>query len=358
MASSITRRSFVALAPVAVRAAENIPSQIKRLRDPATEFEITRLTDPTYNSWLIPPPARSISGRSTGLLFCCDRSGGSQAYRLDLKTGETRQLTNATSLDRATLSFLPDEKTVCYFDGSSLMTDNGSRSKKVYEVEPGWERLPAFAITDDSHHAFVAERRDGRSRLRLAPVMRGKLATIAEIDGPITFIRPRPRRASILYGRPDSLWLVDYTGENHRKLRIAPGAPSQALWQADGRAFTYLRIPERETELNELREHIPDTNEDKRVAPTSQYVTYTRNSDASVFAGVSRNKASPYILLLVRLARRELTVAEHHARDSKDVTVLFTPNSERLLWQTDREGKAAIYSFAVEKFVEKTDESY
>jgi Tol biopolymer transport system component len=346
------------MAPFAAYSAEIIPSQVRRVRDPATEFELTRLTDPASNSWLIAPPARSISNRSTSVLFCSDRSGLPQAYRLDLKTGETRQITNAQILDRATLSYLPDEKTVCYFDGPALMTDNGSRSKKVYQVEAGWNRLQAFAVTEDGHHAFLAEARGGKTRIRLIPVLRGNLSTVVEIDAPITFIRPRPRRASILYGRPDSLWLVDYNGENHRPLRTAPGGPAQAIWQSDGKGFSYLRIPERETELNELREHIPDANEDKKIAATSQFVTYSRNSDSSVFAGVSRNKASPFILLLIRMARRELTVAEHRARDAKDVTVLFTPNSERLLWHTDREGKSAIYSFAVEKFVEKTEESY
>ena len=358
MAAGMTRRAFVAMAPLAAKGAEVLPSQSKRLRDPATEFDLTRLTDPSYNSWLVAPPARSIPNRSGALLYCCDRSGSTQAYRLDLKTGETRQLTNATNLDRKSVSYLPDERTVCYFDGNALMTDNGGRSKRVYEVESGWDRLPAVSLTDDGHYALLAERRDSKTRLRMIPVLRGSVSTVLEIDGPITFIRPRPRRASILYGRPDSLWLVDYTGENHRKLRTSAGGPSQALWSADGKSFSYLRIPERDTELNEIREHTPDTNEDKKIAPTSQFVTFARNSDASVFAGVSRNKPSPFILLLVRVGRRELTVAEHKARDPRDVTVLFSPNSQRLLWHTDREGKAAIYSLAVEKFVEKTEESY
>jgi hypothetical protein len=153
------------------------------------------------------------------------------------------------------------------------------------------------------------------------------------------------------------LWLVEFNGQNDRKLRTPEGTPVQALWLADGKSFCYLRIPEARTELHELREQTPDTGEDKRLAPTSQFITFTRNSDASVFAGVSQNKGSPYILLLLRVARRELTVAEHRARDPHDVTVLFTPNSQRLLWSTNREGKSAIYSFAVDKFVEQTEET-
>jgi oligogalacturonide lyase len=185
---------------------------------------------------------------------------------------------------------------------------------------------------------------------------RGTPATVAESDGEITFIRPRPKRASILYGRTDSLWLVEFAGQNHRKLRTPEGTPAQALWNSDGRTFSWLRIPPVSTELNELREHTPDTNEDQRLAATSQFITFTRNSDASVFAGISQSKGSPYILLLLKVARRELTVAEHRARDARDVNVIFTPNSQRLLWSTDREGKSAIYSLAVEKLIEQTEE--
>ena len=74
-----------------------------------------------------------------------------------------------------------------------------------------------------------------------------------------------------------------------------------------------------------------------------------------MFVGVSGSKASPYILLLLRLGKREMAVAEHRASNAKAVTVQFSPNSQRLFYQTDREGKPAIYSMALERFVEMTD---
>lgn len=357
MRAEITRRAFVAALPFAVGAAEVYPSESKRLRDPATEFEITRLTDPAHNSWLIAPPGRSISGRNNALLYCSDRAGSMQAYRLDLKSGESRQLTNAQKLDRTSLAFLPDDKTVCYFDGAKLVAGSGARTRTIYEVEAGWERTPAFLLTEDGNHALIVERRGTKHRLRMVTVGRGTPTTVVEIDEPITWVRPRPKRASILYGRPDSVWLTDYSGENHRRLRVAAGTTAQAIWSGDAKSFCYLRLPENQAELNDVREHIPDANEDKKIASTSQFVTFSRNADASVFAGVSRNLSSPYILLLIRIGRREFTVAEHKAHDARQVTVLFTPNSQRLLWHTDREGKAAIYSLAVDKIVEATEES-
>ena len=357
MRAAITRRALIAALPIFGRAAETYPSQSKRLRDPATEFEVTRLTEPTFNSWLIAPPSRSIVGRNNVLLYCSDREGAAQAYRLELKSGESRRLTSAAKLDRTTVSFLPDERTVCFFDDNTLISTTGSKQRKIYDIENGWERTPAFICTDDGNHALVVERRGDKRRLQMITIGRGATTTVLEIDEDINFLRPRPKRASILYGRGDSLWLVDYTGENNRKLRTIAGTPTQALWSADGKSFTYLRIPESEAELNDLREHVPDTNEDKKIASTSQFITFSRNGDASVFVGVSRNKASPYILILLRIAHRELTVAEHRAKNAKDVTVLFTPNSQKLLWHTDREGKSAIYSLPVERFVADTEDS-
>lgn len=291
------------------------------------------------------------------MVYCSDRDGSLQVFRLDLKTGVSRQITAATQLDRTTVALLPDERTVCYFDGDQLVLASGARPRPLYRVESGWQRGKAFTVTDDGNHALFAEAQNGKYRMRLVTLGRGAATTILESDTEIVFIRPRPRRASILYGKPDSLWLVEFSGSNDRKLRTPEGSPAQALWLADGKSFSYLRIPPAAGELHELREHTPDANEDKRIAPTSQFITFTRNSDASVFAGVSRNQGSPYILLLLRVARREMTVAEHRARDPRDVTVLFTPNSQRLLWSTNREGKSAIYSLAVEKFVEETEES-
>jgi oligogalacturonide lyase len=357
MGAAITRRTFLAALPILGQAAEVYPSQSKRLRDPATEFEITRLTDPTFNSWLIAPPGRSIGGRNNGLLYCSDRDGEVQAYRLDLKSGESRRLTSAAKLDRTTVGYLPDDRTVCDIEENALNASTGSRTRTIYEVEEGWQRTPAFTLTEDGNHALLVERKGNKRRLQMITIGRGAATTVTEADEEIAFVRPRPKRASILYARSQSLWLVDYTGQNARPLKTPAGTPAQALWSADGKSFTYLRIPENEAELNDLREHVPDSNEDKKIAATSQFVTFCRNADASVFAGVSRNKASPYILILLRVAHRELTVAEHRARNPKDVTVLFTPNSQRLLWHTDREGKSAIYTLAVERFVENTEPS-
>jgi oligogalacturonide lyase len=170
----------------------------------------------------------------------------------------------------------------------------------------------------------------------------------------VTILATRPKRAGVLHGSEDGLWLVNYDGQQNRKLRTATGTIGTALWSADGRSVFYIHKPGGGA-LNEMRECIPDTNEDKFIARTSQFVSFTRNADSSVFVGVSGSKASPYILLLLRSARRELTVAEHRASDASTVSLQMSQNSQRIFYQTDREGKPAIYSMALDKFVEDTE---
>src|SRR5664279_4538811 len=64
-------------------------SEVKRYEDPTTELEVYRLTDPGHSSTLPAHYNRAIAHNSGSLFFCCDRGGGPQAHRMDLKTGET-----------------------------------------------------------------------------------------------------------------------------------------------------------------------------------------------------------------------------------------------------------------------------
>src|SRR4051794_17181202 len=83
---------------------ETLPSDLRKFRDPATEFDLVRLTDPAHSSLLPPAHLRSASQRSNAVLFSSDRSGTRQPYRVDTKSGEIRQIGNIRALDSSTLS--------------------------------------------------------------------------------------------------------------------------------------------------------------------------------------------------------------------------------------------------------------
>jgi oligogalacturonide lyase len=182
-------------------------------------------------------------------------------------------------------------------------------------------------------------------------------ATVVETAFPASYPVPRPKRAQILYRQGDeALWLVNLDGAQNRRLKIATdGKIGPAFWAPNGRTILYLHIPDDKTKLVAIREHTPDENADKLISATSQFAHFGANSDASVFVGASRNKASPHILILLRVTRRELTLCEHRSSDPFSVAPHFSPDSQQVFFQSDRDGKPALYRVQVERFVEKTE---
>ncbi len=364
----VTRRRLIAslagLSGCACLAADKpgaYPSEIKRYVDEATEFNVFRLTDPAHQSWLPAPYNRAISKKTEFLIHSSDRSGSVQAYRLDLKSGQSRVLTQATELVTASLTLAPDEREFAYLDGGLLYLGrtNGVHAREVYRAEDGFQFGDGFSLSDDGLVAALIEEKPGLSRLRLITMRTGAAATLLESNQPISDPQPRPKRAALLYRKgmePNSeLWMVNYDGAQNRKLRIAPGGLGTALWSGDGRTIDYLNFPLDRKQLNNIRELTPDTNEDQFVSATTQFATFNHNADTSVFVGASGSKASPYLLLLVRSVKRELTLCQHRAGDPRRVTAFFSPNSQRVIFQSDRDGKMALYSIAVDRLVEETE---
>lgn len=352
-----SRRAFLTV-PLALSAAEPQQAEFRKFRDPATEFELIRVTDPSYSSFLSPAPLHPISRRNNVVLVSSDRGGSMQVWRMDVRAQEAHQLSNATELDKNTVSFLPDERWVVFFDGRSLVqvSTNGGKQREIYSVPEGWTRGGGMGLSEDGVHSIVVEQNGGRYRMRLIAMGRGTPTDVLEDTAVLEAPMARPKRAGILYRKENGLWLVNYDGQQNRRLKTAgAGALGPALWSADGRTVLYLLYPDDKTKLNQLREHTPDTNEDKAVGDTSQFVNFARNADSSVFVGVSRSKASPFVLLLLRVTHRELTVCEHKASNPADVVVHFSPNSQRLYYHSDRNGKSVVYTMQVDKLVEKTD---
>ncbi|MGB6946433.1 MAG: hypothetical protein WBE37_28815 [Bryobacteraceae bacterium] len=359
---TLTRRLFVASlasasACLAADKGQAYPSEAKRYADEATENYVVRLTDPAHQSWLPACYCRAISRKSDFLIYSNDRSGVVEAYRMDLKNGQSRALTAAPELVTGSLTLAPDEREFAYLAGRSLYTSrlNGGHTREVYRLEEGFNFGTGFSLSDDGLVSVLVEEKPGTSRLRLITMRTGSAATLVESSDPVSDPQPRPKRAGVLYKKGGELWVVDYDATENRKLHIAPGALPTALWSEDGRTIDYLNIPADRKKLNDIREFTPDTNGDLLVSPTTEYVTFNHNSDTSVFVGASGSKASPYVLLLVRSVKRELALCQHRASDPRQVTLFFSPNSQRVVFQSDRDGKMAIYSIAVDRLVEKTE---
>jgi oligogalacturonide lyase len=325
--------------------------------DPATEFDLFRLTDPQYSAWLPAPHLHFISRRGRFLIYTSDRAGAMQAYRLDWHSGQAKQLTAATALDRATPALSPDDRSLFYFDGPALkqLTMGSLRDRTVTEVPAGWERAPGFSLSRDAATAVWVERQGDRSRVRTLPVAHAEARTVIETPGIIAEVQLRPGFPQVLYRLNGKLRSVHLDGRADQELKTEPDRTlGQALWTPEGQTLLYLSIPAERTQLTTLREISVDQNTDRLVAKTSQFASFGINGDASVFVGASRSLASPYVLLLLRSVRRELTLCEHRSTDAAAVEPVFSPDSQNIFFTSDRRGKRCIYRAHVEKFVEET----
>jgi oligogalacturonide lyase len=358
-----TRRFFlsslaIAGARLAADKGQLFPSEVQRYPDSATELDVFRLTDPAHISRLPAYFGRAISRHGNFLIYSSDRTGTVQAYRMDWKTGQSRILTETDGLVTDSLTLGAGERDFCFLAGRSLFLAslNGGRAREVYRAAEGFDFGRGFSLTQDGLFAAVVEQRRGAERLRLITMRTGGAETLAESADPISDPEPRPGRAGLLYRRgEDELWVVNFDGAQNRRLKLESGGLGPALWSEDGRTILYLNFPSDRKQLNNVREFTPDTNEDRFLSATSQFVAFNRNADSSVLVGASGSKASPYLLLLVRSVRRELTLCEHGSSDPRMVAPMFSPNSQRVFFQSDRHGKMAIYSMAVDRLVADTE---
>ncbi len=349
-----SRRDFLALA-----AAGRISGpEWRRYPDPATELEVLRLTDPAFASGMTASHLRQFTRRGEFLLYWSERyaddsPGARQVFLLDLKNGGSRQVTEATELDASSLALSADDRAFYFFDGPTLKEAQiaTTLARTIYTV-PDTAVRKGFSTGFDGG-AIFAERRNGKSRI--ISVLRQQPHRVIEVDPEIEDVMARPRRMQVLYRAGGRLWIVNSDGSGNRQLRTAPGSTGEALWIPSGRTLVYLHIPDDPKELITLREHAPDDNSDTLLAKTSQFISASPNADASVFTGASRSRASAYVLILLRIARRELTLCEHRASDPAMVRPAFSPDSQSVLFVSDRHGKSAIYQVHVAKFVEETD---
>ncbi|PWU03479.1 MAG: hypothetical protein C5B51_18850 [Terriglobia bacterium] len=337
---------------------ETFESDSMPYSDAATEFQVYRLTDPTYSSTLPAASSRIISRNSGSLLFCCDRTGSPQAFRLDLKSGDTQQLTDHAQMEGSSLTLLPDSRSFCYFAENVLYLVNLAtlRERPIYTIPDGWEMCPGVNAGADGAHVTFGEKQGERGRLRSVTFLQGAARTIVETPFALSEPMERPLRSQILYRQPGKgLWLVNTDGRQNRELKLAAGVAVSAHWAADGKSLFYLNLPDDTTQLNTIREYTPDQDGDKLVAKTSQYASFGCNRDTSVFVGASRNVASPVILLMLKVNRREFTLCEHRAHHPETTSPLFAPDAQRIYFQSDLHGKPALYSVHVERLVEKIE---
>lgn len=326
--------------------------------DPSTEFEVLRLSNPAYETWLPPIPARAVNRRSSEILVASTRTGSMQLHRIDLGNGRWRLLTEASALDPRSASLSADDRQAFYIDENRLVAVNLSnlRDQDLYTAAEGARLEGPVAPSEDGTSVFFVESKPGVCALLRMRLPKAPPETVVEDAGGVLFPAPNPRRATVVWlNGQGECWIAAFDGSGKRRIEAPAGKVLQAYWSPDGRELLYLLDPGVYGDPVQIRTHEIDTRTDKLVARTSQFERFAPNANATVFLGASRSKASPSLLLMLRVTRRELTLCEHRAGNPALTAPRFTYNSQRVLFESDRHGGPAVYSMSVEKLVEKTD---
>ena len=279
------------------------------------------------------------------LIYASDASGADAALPAGYQERPTAPPDRRRSLDPACFTLAADERTFCYIDGGALYSSSLTtlQPRQVYRPSDGYQPT-GMSLSDDGMYAGIIEKKQSHYRLQWIRVADGVATTLAEADEELSDPSPRPRRASVLYRRAGGVWLANLDGKQNYRLKLAEGQAASAVWSPEGRTVLYLNVPVDPHKLRNIREFIPDSNEDKALADTTQYACFERNPDASVFVGASGSKASPHVLLLVRAVRREFTLCEHRASDPSAVSPIFSPNSQSVFFMSDQHRKVRYLS--------------
>jgi Tol biopolymer transport system component len=360
----ITRRAILALVPGLPAAAgadlkkktRPLPAvgEFVRFPDPTTETPVVRLTSPASASILPAPTNRFVSVRERFLVFSSDRHGKLQPYRADLRTGLITAITTASELDPRSLCMDRKERYLHFLDRGRLRTVNLHSGR---EERLAAESVGAFSMVEDVRSGAAEFWIVRNNRLEYLAGDDARLVAENVSDACLS----RPHHSGCLFTRnlnttdEREIWYAETDAAGTKPVLLASGRVSNPVWSADGGSIFMLRdVLKRGTYFSEIHELIPESKAEQCVAPTSQFAAFSPNGDDSVFVGASRSKAQPNIILLLRSVQREFTLCEHRASHPTAVVPVFSPDSRRVYFQSDHQGKPAIYSVNVELLVEPT----
>jgi oligogalacturonide lyase len=291
---------------------------------------------------------RFVSSREAFLVFASDRTGDFAPFSANLKTGAISRLAETAALAPRSLALDSRGRELWLIDGTDLKIVN-LQNLKVRTFLSG---VTEFSI--DSRRAPVVVRRGNR----LEQLASGSKRVLAEDVSSRGILNPVGN--GCLFTREEiaderEYWFAPFSAAKPRLL--AKGKISSAYWRPDGQAVLFLRqVEHARYTASQLAEVLLDGSPERLISETAQFAAFAPNTDGSVFVGASRSKAQPDIVLLLRSTGREMVLCEHRSSTPETVTPSFSPNSQRVYFQSDHDGKSAIYSVNVERLIEKTDD--
>ncbi len=289
---------------------------------------------------------RFVSSRSRFLIFSTDRLGPYSPWVLDLRAGLMKQIASPKNLDTQSLCLDGRERLVFLIDDGELreVTLANGRSRSITDGVKAFSLDPASGLLA-VHKGHRLYRRSGSDEALVAE-------DVQQV-GPI-----QPKTGAILFSRSGEngnlqFW---YAMAGSKPQMIASGEISNPIWSANGANLLFLRTIRSDNVAVEVRAISPGLGGgEQKVSATTQLAVFSANADGSVLVGASRSKAQPNIMLVLGSVAREITLCEHRTKQPSMAAPVFSPNSQRVYFQSDRDGKAALYSVNVERLIEETD---
>jgi oligogalacturonide lyase len=360
VSSGITRRAMLVGVPGCLLASVSPSKKAKplprvgefvRFLDPLTETPVVRLTNPTTSSFLPAPTNRFVSVKNRFLIFSSDRAGTLAPFQLDLRSGVLTQLAKPRNLVPQSVCLNAKANGIYLLDGDLLQEIALSNRKQRVIAEGVSAFCELQAATSTSEPDFVLVR---QQRLE---TLRGGGRALADYVENFCLTRPGGQ-GSLFLKQPDQgdrqLWYAPFSS-GAQPVLLASGQVTNPVWTRDGDRLLFLReIAQSNSTVSEIHSVNPENQSEQSVARTSQFAAFSPNADNSVFVGASRSKAQPTLLLLLASVQRELTLCEHRASRPASVSPVFSPDSKRVYFQSDHDGKSALYSVNVEQLIEST----
>jgi oligogalacturonide lyase len=354
----------------------------KSYRDNETGRIVTKLTTDKFLNHHPYFYNKMITNDNRSLIFSSNRDGLRNLYKLDLISGETKQLTEGENISDFSPILTNDNKHLVFCRGERiiLMDIVSLEEEVIYETPKGWVSGENPSISSDNRYLVLVEMNEKdhikgqgdwstfEPQWAQKPHCRIVYINIADKTSIIPYedehcwlghpqIRPGANN-TILFchegpgNRIDArLWLVDVGDAIARSLK--PQSHSELItheyWLNDGSRLAYV-YRNYDTCEETIRFMNPDTMEEEVLMQCSTFCHFISNKDNTKIIGDGQNPVKPYLYLVDVNSKIEEKLCIHgssfksygNTQDSHPHPA-FSPDGKYVIFTSDMDGMPGIY---------------
>jgi oligogalacturonide lyase len=360
-------------------------NEFKEFKDKETGRKITKLTSEQYISHHPYFYNKMLTKDNKFLLYCSDRDGYRNLYKMNLQDGSAIQLTEGEGIDDFSPCFTSDDNFVIFSKKGKIIELKLENLEEtcIYETPLGWKG-GGFGLSSDDRFILLSEMKENdvvkatgdwsTFEVQWAKKPNCRLVYIDTFTHSITIpleekhcwlghpqIRPnKPRELLFCHEGPGPLidarlWLVNVDGTGHRCARLRSKdemVTTHEYWLPDGSKFAFMH---RETSGRTTVRFIdPDTLKEDELMECSHYCHFISNYDNSKMVGDGQPPKDPCLFLVDVKERKEEKLCYHGSSfksygNTQDCHPhpSFTSDGKAVIFTSDMEGKPCIYKVEI-----------